>query len=62
MKWAVWNCLGAAAWLAGLVCARNAGLPEGGVFAAGDHEFLFGIICGLAGVVALLWANLVQPA
>jgi hypothetical protein len=62
MKWTVLNALGGLSWLAGLEYAKGADLPLGAVFVSDDHRFLFGVTCGLFGLLLLLWANIRTPA
>lgn len=58
MKWVLVNLLGAVAWVFGLFVAKGATLPSGNLLAATDHQFVTGVVFGLAGLATLLWTNL----
>ena len=58
MRWTVLNAFGAAAWVAGVVCAKGASGPAAPLLPSSDHDLLIGAAIGAMGLVVLLWANL----
>ena len=57
MRWAVFNGLGATAWLAGLMYAKGLG-GRADLFASNDHHLVIGATIGMAGLCLLVWENL----
>ncbi len=61
MRWVIFNALGAAAWIAGVCCAKGMSLP-GDVVPVGEHRLLVSAVFCLAAILLLIWSNLRNPA
>lgn len=65
MKWFAYNAFGAAAWLAGLFVAKNAGTSAGNVYLPSSlpalslqSQLATGVCLGGLGLALLIWSNI----
>ncbi len=59
MRWIAWNLVGGILWLTGLACAKGMGVI-GAVF--DGHRAAMGFGLGLAGLLLLMWVNLLDAS